>query len=202
MCVDIRACYISARFSLDTKYQQGDRQMRSVVAGSEGKRGGTGARSEVDDQLVGLMARYKQPLYSYLLTLLADREVALDCTQDTFLRAYENLSAGRPVVARWLYKVAHNRAMDELRRRRKERIDMTALNEVPAEESMFPDPAEGVRQVLGRLSPAEREVLHLSLVDRLKSAEIAAILGISPTAVRMRLSRSREHFRQLYGDVE
>lgn len=61
------------------------------------------------DRLTDLMNQYEQPLYAYLLVLAGDREVAADCLQETFLRAYQNLARGKPVNGQWLYKVARHR---------------------------------------------------------------------------------------------
>jgi hypothetical protein len=67
-----------------------------------------GGVSTLDEMLVALMQTHETALFRFLFVLTGDREAALDCTQDTFLRAYHNLDAGKPVNAGWLYKVAHN----------------------------------------------------------------------------------------------
>ena len=46
------------------------------------------AAQQSEDQLVRLMNDYERPVYNFLLTLVRDPDVAMDCTQDTFLRAY------------------------------------------------------------------------------------------------------------------
>src|SRR5947209_10690547 len=74
---------------------------------------------DFEDQLVELMNQFERPIYNFLLSLVREADVALDCTQDTFLRAYEHLRKKRPVNAPWLYKVARNRAMDEFRHRKR-----------------------------------------------------------------------------------
>jgi len=155
------------------------------------------ARDRIESQLVELMNDYERPIYNFLLALLHDSDVALDCAQDTFLRAYENLRKGRPVNAAWLYTVARNRAMDEFRRNRKLQTDIDTLEQVPMHE--HPDRALAVRAVLEQLSPADREVLYLFDVAGFKTDEIGAMLGIKGSAIRQRLSRARERFRVLYG---
>ena len=160
-----------------------------------------GSDRRAEDQLIDLMNRYEQPFRSFLLVLLRDQELALDCAQDTYIRAYENLRKGRPVNAQWLYKVARNRAMDEFRRRRRVHAGMEALEERPGDTPDVSIETETVRRVLDLLSPEDREVLYLFVFDRFKTAEIATMLGIGAGAVRTRLYRARERFRLLYGDA-
>jgi RNA polymerase sigma-70 factor (ECF subfamily) len=55
-----------------------------------------------------------------------------------------------------------------------------------------------VRMVLDAMPAEDREVLYLHIVDRFQTAEIAAMLGARPTAIRMRLVRARRRFRAAY----
>jgi RNA polymerase sigma-70 factor (ECF subfamily) len=160
-----------------------------------------GCDRRAEDQLIDLMDRYEQPLRGFLLVLLRDQEIALDCAQDTFIRAYENLRKGRQVNAQWLYKVARNRAMDEFRRKRRIHAGMELLQDRPGDHPDVSVETATVRRVLDQLSPEDREVLYLFVFDRFKTAEIATMLGIGAGAVRTRLYRARERFRLLYGDA-
>lgn len=153
--------------------------------------------SQIEDELVRLMSEFERPIYNFLLALLHDEAVALDCAQDTFLRAYENLRKDRAVNAGWLYKVARNRAMDEFRQRRRVQPELEKLEHVPVHEPT--ERVMAVRSVLEHLSAADREVLYLFDVAGFKTDEIGAMLGIRGSAVRQRLSRARERFRHLYG---
>jgi RNA polymerase sigma-70 factor (ECF subfamily) len=155
------------------------------------------ADCQLEDRLVQLMNDHERPIYNFLLVLLRDSDVALDCTQDTFLRAYENLRKGKPVNTSWLYTVARNRAMDEFRRRRRVQPELETLEHLPVHEPT--DLAMAVRQALAKLPPVDREVLYLFDVAGFKTDEIGAMLGVRGTAIRQRLSRARERFRVLYG---
>ena len=117
------------------------------------------ADTQVEDQLVLLMNEHERPIYKFLLNLRRDADLALDCAQDTFLRAYENLRKGRPVNAPWLYKVARNRAMDEFRQRKRLLPETEKLQQTPVHEST--DQVLAVQSILDQLSPADREVLYL-----------------------------------------
>jgi len=155
------------------------------------------ADAAIDRQLVELMNAYERPIYNFLLAILRDDDTALDCAQDTFLRAFENLRKGKPVNASWLYTVARNRAMDHFRRHRKVQNDDETLEQIAVHE-----PTErflAVESVLAQLSPQDREVLYLFDVAGFKTEEIGSMLGVRGTAIRQRLSRARERFRLIYG---
>lgn len=155
------------------------------------------ATSRVDDQLVDLMNTYERPIYNFLLALLRDADLAVDCAQDTFLRAFENLRGGRPVNSAWLYTVARNRAMDEFRRQQRVQPEMETLEQIPVYEST--DRALAVQQALAEMPPLDREVLYLFDVAGFKTDEIGAMLGVRGSAIRQRLSRARQRFRTVYG---
>ena len=138
-------------------------------------------------------------LYRYLLALVRDDNLALDCVQDAFLRAHQSIRAGRPVNRQWLFKVARNRAVDEIRRRSRIRTDEEALERLGASDKT--DQSLVVRQALGRLDPLDAQVLILFAVEGYRTDEIGERLGVSGAAVRQRLYRARERFRKVYEEA-
>jgi RNA polymerase sigma-70 factor (ECF subfamily) len=152
---------------------------------------------------VGLLDRYELPLFNFLAVLLGDRAAAEDCAQDTFLRAYENLQRNRPVTGTWLYRVARNRAVDELRHRGRVQAGSGELEAVP--DCGGATAGSEVWRALRLLSAADRELLYLFDVDGFSAREIGNMLGIRPGAVHVRVFRARERFRSHYrleGDAE
>jgi RNA polymerase sigma-70 factor (ECF subfamily) len=166
---------------------------RLLVASLGTAVGAADARRELE----GLLDHYQQSLFGFLVVLLADGDTAHDCMQETFLRAYENLRAGKPVNAAWLYKVARNRATDELRRRQRERRSQDGIVDVP-DAVVHDDNVNAVQRALLRLSPGDREVLYLAEVDGFTSKEIGSMLGARAGAVRMRLMRAHVRFREAF----
>jgi RNA polymerase sigma-70 factor (ECF subfamily) len=144
------------------------------------------------------MRRYEQRVYNYLFVLLSDEQSALDCTQDTFLRAHKNLRRGKPVTATWLYRVARNLAMDLFRTRA--RMVEEPLSDSAADAGAWAPPSgdEDVRHALSLLPAADRELLYLAHVDRLRAREIADLLGAREGTVRMRLLRAHRRFIAVY----
>jgi len=152
-------------------------------------------------ELVDLLNRYERSLCNYLTAILGDHDASIECTQDTFVRAYENWKRGKPVTVAWLYKVARNRALDEVRHRQRSHAAPDVLDRIPSEHHTVSSETLAVRQVMDALVPSEREVLYLFVFDRFKTAEIAQMLGIGAGATRMRLLRARQHFRDLWEEL-
>ena len=151
-------------------------------------------------QLIDLMDRYQQPLSNYVTMMVRDHDLALDCVQDTFLRAYQHLQKGKPISSGWLWTVARNRALDEIKRRNRIRSDYDGWDEMQDTTLAETDRTHAVRRALAQLPDEDREILHLFIVDRFQAKEIGAMLKIRPEAVRMRIMRARKRFRAIYGD--
>ncbi len=154
---------------------------------------------------------YRQPLYGYLRRLVGDEAHAEELVQDVFVRAYRALPGlgADPNYRAWLYRVATNAARDWFRRQRLRRWlafdegedDEHRVSRPVADEGS-PLPIEerlAVEDALNALPPIYRAPLLLYAVQGLATAEIAEVLGISRSAVKMRLSRGRSSFQRIYG---
>ena len=156
--------------------------------------------------------RYADRVYSYLRARSTDDEDAADLTQQVFLKALDALPryrAGRVPFAAWLFRIARNVAIDFHRRRR----HTVAWDSIP--EALHPacdgdGPARLERQEMadesGRafadLAPDAREILVLRFGADLTVAEIAAVIGKSPAATRMRLIRALRTLKEHYDDIQ
>jgi RNA polymerase sigma-70 factor (ECF subfamily) len=161
-----------------------------------------GARSEID--LAALVETYSSLLFRVAHSVLRSRGEAEDVVQDVFVRVLEHrrsLTAVRDMRI-WLVRVAWNLAIDRRRRIRPEQFDegfaegLVARN-LPADEAL--NEAQRLRSVvrgLERLPKAERDVLLLSVVEELGTAEMAEVLGRSESAVRALLFRARTRLRE------
>ena len=167
-------------------------------------------RRQEDDAFSFIYERHKAQIYNYLYRLSGSRELADDLTHDTFLSAYESLPKLRPDsnIAPWLYRIASNRFRDVLRRKRV--ISWMPWGDTPREEATLavrgeedslPE-REAVQSALGSMRPEYAICLVLRLAEGFSSEETAQILGVSPEAVRMRLSRARQMFKQAYAANE
>jgi RNA polymerase sigma-70 factor, ECF subfamily len=160
------------------------------------------ARPAVD--LAAIVDAYSTLLFRVANSVLRSRTEAEDVVQDVFIRMLQHrhsLSTVRDMRV-WLIRIAWNLALDRKRRKRPEQLDESfarslASVTMPADAAM--EEAQRYRSVLReieRLPKAERNVLLLSAIDELGTAEIAGVLGRSESAVRALLSRARTRLRE------
>jgi len=172
-------------------------------------------RAQQDTLFTELFNAHRQPIYSYLYRLVGDLAHAEELVQDVFLRAYRalpGLAEGSNHRA-WIYKIATNAARDWFRRQSLRRwVPFLRSNDEDEPETEEPGPNDepslpveermAVAEALGKLSLTYRLPLVLFAIEGLSTAEIAAILGISRSGVKMRLARARALFQSAYGADE
>ncbi|MBI5105448.1 MAG: sigma-70 family RNA polymerase sigma factor, partial [Solirubrobacterales bacterium] len=142
--------------------------------------------------------RYRQRLFAYARQMLGgSRSDAEDALQDVFLRAYHALRAhDRPVTLRaWLYRVAHNRCVDQLRRPSPAAADIFDLNRAPLHDPLVEaERREDLRRLVEdvrRLPEQQRSALLMREMEGLSYAELGAALEVSIPAVKSLLVRAR-----------
>jgi len=148
-----------------------------------------------------LISRWEKRVYNYLLRITANREDALDLTQDVFLKAYQNLrKLDNPErFAPWLYRIAHNEAYSMFRKRRPE-ADVDEMEPVGTElgitvggSSVFPiELSLSVASALERLTPEQREAVVLKIYQGFKFEEMSEILECPVSTVKSRLYTALE----------
>ncbi len=162
------------------------------------------------EALQAAILRYQHRLYRYLLRVVEDSAAAEDLFQQTWIRVIENIrryDAKRSFEA-WLFVLAHNLAIDYLRRRHPESLDEIA----PSGESRMtelagtdPDALEQaleweragiVAAAMRRLPSIHREVLTLRFEEDLKLEQIAEIAHIPLSTVKSRLQRALQNLRR------
>lgn len=162
------------------------------------------------DELVRCLHR---PVYGYALRVLGDEPRALEVAQDTFVRAWRYRASFDPQAGglrAWLFAIAANRIRDALAAAPR---PLQPLHEVPeAAEPQAPASAgleayardavrEQVAAALESLEPEQREVIALKYLSGLSYPQIAAALGISPGAARMRALRGRDVLSRRLADL-
>jgi RNA polymerase sigma-70 factor (ECF subfamily) len=142
----------------------------------------------------GMFERHHLAIYRYLLRMLGSRDRAEELTQDVFVHAlkaadrYEDRSQERA----WLFRIARNLRLDELRRDRRAMTMPTADEPLqPAQQAL----QLSLRQALAMLPDDEREAFVLAEVVGLSYAEIAETCAVTPAAVRSRIYRARMQLR-------
>lgn len=153
-----------------------------------------------------LVRRNQDRVFRFILRLVGARDEAMDLTQETFMKAHQALPGWRPEAQfrTWLFRIAHNTALDLLRRR--QRIEFVSFSDLPAgqEDHALPDPArqpderladrqsiELLERTLRELPAEHCEILLLREVEDMSYTEIAATLGIAEGTVKSRIARAR-----------
>ena len=164
------------------------------------------AREVPADALEAMYAAYKGRIYTYLLRFLGDPELADDVTQETFTKAYRalgTLSNGHRVLP-WLYRIASNAAIDQIRRRRRFGwLRLGAVKDTPEEPHVRDEHGrvperEHIQAVLRSLPAENAMALLLHAVEGYSYNEIAEIQSCTMTAVRSRIARARASFKRGY----
>jgi RNA polymerase sigma-70 factor (ECF subfamily) len=150
-----------------------------------------------------LYSSSRDDVYAYAAGLLRDRAAAEDVTATAFERAFRKQSRFDPrrgSPRAWLFGIARNAALDELRRRGRQAalaadpVDLESLAEIhPAERSESRIVLAGA---LGALDARERELIALKFFAGLSNAEIGRVLGISESNAGTKLHRAVNKLRE------
>jgi RNA polymerase sigma-70 factor (ECF subfamily) len=153
-----------------------------------------------DERAFSIIVRaYQVPVFNYVLRLVGDRALAEDLTQEIFLRVYQGLPrfSLRSKFTTWLFQVAKNRVLDELRaveRRPRATVD---LDDVPALEVLDApferlEAIDAVWRAVENLNVDLKSALLLRDVVGLSYTEIADALEITLATVKWRIYKARE----------
>ncbi len=139
-----------------------------------------------------LYERLADRIYRYIYFRVTDEETAEDLTSRVFLKAWEHLpsykNSSSPIVA-WLYTIAHNMLVDHYRVNHPtaplDEIELVAGDDpTPAEEFDRRDDMHTLRKALQQLTPIQREVVTMKMIDGMDTAEVAKRLHRTQGAVR------------------
>lgn len=165
-----------------------------------------------EDSFEELVRRYQRPIISYVFRIVGEYEASLDVTQEVFIKVYNSLNrySRDYKFSTWLYRIAHNAAIDHLRRNpsnqqsiETENSDGTSQMQI---ESTRPTPEQDqersecrteIEAVVKCLPPAYRDLIVLRHSRDLSYEEIAAVTGLPLGTVKNRLFRAREMMRGL-----
>ena len=162
-----------------------------------------------------LVRRYQRPIAAYVYRMVGNYDSALDLTQEIFIKVYNSLRRYRPEFkfSTWIYKIAHNAAVDHLRRnstREQSIINGTESDsfELPIESGRLSPEQESERrerrieiEAVVRTLPANyRELIILRHSQDLTYEEIVEVTGLPLGTVKNRLFRAREIMRQQFVD--
>jgi RNA polymerase sigma-70 factor, ECF subfamily len=162
-----------------------------------------------------LVKRYQRPISAYVYRMVGNYESALDLTQEIFMKVYGSLNKYRSEFkfSTWIYKIAHNAAVDHLRRNSAREQSIVKGSEgdqyeLPIESGRLSPELESERKerrgeietVIRSLPAAYRELIILRHSQDLTYEEIVEVTGLPLGTVKNRLFRAREMMRQQFVD--
>ncbi|MFL6258029.1 MAG: RNA polymerase sigma factor [Pyrinomonadaceae bacterium] len=167
-----------------------------------------------EDGFEELVRRYQRPIVAYVYRMVGDYDSALDLAQEVFIKVYNSLERYRPEFkfSTWIYRIAHNAAIDHLRRQgasRTEEIEvegpegttfekpLASKAPTPEQETERGERRAEIEEVVAQLSPAYRELIVLRHSHDLSYDEIAEVTSLPLGTVKNRIFRARESMREL-----
>lgn len=153
-----------------------------------------------------LMERHYKHVLNIIYRFVGKREIAEDLTQEVFIRVYKNGSGYRATAKfqTWLYQIAKNISLNELRSRRAKDIsleetagefpDEAGLS--PSEEALKGETVKVVRSAINGLPESQRLAVILRRYENLSYEDIAKTLNCSIKAVKSLLSRAKENLKE------
>lgn len=164
-----------------------------------------------------LLDRYTNAMITFCYSFVKNREVAEDLAQETFLRVYRNAGRYKPIAkfSTWLYRIATNLSINEFRKlklrkalslyapisssptgtRVIERIASDADH--PLSEAEIKEATKLLNEAVERLPENQRTTIVMVEYHHLSYSEIAEILDVSVSAIKMRVKRARESLREM-----
>lgn len=151
-----------------------------------------------------LVQRYQERLFRVAFGMVMDGDTAADLVQDAFVRAYANLGRCRDPdrFNVWLLSTLRHRCLDYLRAMRRRDVSIDDASVLTASAAAGDPKLEDrlmlrstLEAALAELSQSLREAFVLRHVEQLSVAEVAEVLGIGESAVKMRVMRAREQLQ-------
>lgn len=167
-------------------------------------------RQNRDAQAFGaLYSKYFPAVLLYCRQKLGDQEEAFDITQDVFVKAATRLQNLRipETFAAWLFQIARNSCLDQLHLRKRQFLalcpthyELKQEEEPEVEERMaFDLQMEKLLNALDQLDENARKLLTAKYIEKQSIKDIARLLNIKESAVKMRLARTRQKLGKMLG---
>ena len=167
------------------------------------------ARAGDESAFTQLVEAFQAPIFNLCYRMLGEAGEAEDAAQETFLRAYAQLTSYDPhrSFKTWLFSIANHHCIDRLRKRRLTWLSIDddlpphpALQEQapgPEEASVRREQSEAMQKLLAKLPPDDRSVVVMRYWYDLSYEEIADATRTTVSAVKSRLHRARGHLGEM-----
>ena len=159
-----------------------------------------------------IVRRYQRPMVSLIARITADRALAEDLAQEAFVKAFRSLAAFDTSrrLSSWLFRIAHNTALDAIRRSRPQSVPIDPSGDVECADiphaPAAPDPIEraalgrALARALHKLRPHYRAAIALRYEEGLPFDEIGQIIGVPEVTARTYVHRARKELAQVLAE--
>lgn len=161
-----------------------------------------------------LVTEYEDYVYSVCISVLKNRDEALEASQDTFVKVFRSLSKfdHQAKLSSWIYKIAYRTSLDFIRKRKKT-VDLEfvdhSIRSVEQSEELDLDKKELnqlLSKAINRLKPEDSGLVRLFYFKELSLKEIVIMTGLSESNVKVKIFRARkmlaEIIEQDFGDIQ
>ena len=171
-----------------------------------------------DAAFTQLVTKYKDPLTNYLNVMVGDYDIAVDLSQETFLRVYKNIGRYSNIYqfSTWIYKIATNLAIDEMRYRKRRgqvfyrnvlgaraagnddgpEFEISDSRRNPRDEMLSKESTQILEDAIRSLPEKYRTAFIMKEVQELPYETIAEVLRCSVGTIKSRLHRAREFLQK------
>jgi len=139
---------------------------------------------------------FVEKIYRYIIYHVKSKTTAEDITQEVFLKAWRAINSCRGkenTFSSWLYRIAHNQMIDEIRKRkRRPSLELEHVENISDPKSSVEEHLEQqeLLELIGCLPPNQRRVIILKFIEGMDNREIANIIGKSEGAIRVMQMRA------------
>jgi RNA polymerase sigma-70 factor, ECF subfamily len=167
-----------------------------------------------DEAFTRLVTRYKDSITNYLNMMVGNYDIAVDLSQETFLRVYKSIHRYSNLYqfSTWIYRIATNLAIDEMRYRKRRgqvfyknvmgsrassandgpEFEITDVRRGPRDEMLRKESSQILADAIRSLPKKYRTAFIMKEVQELPYDDIAKVLKCSPGTIKSRLHRARE----------
>jgi len=161
-----------------------------------------------EQQFLNAYDEYADAIFRHCTFRIGERELGRDLMQDTFMKTWEYAAKGKEIenLRAFLYRIANNLVIDELRKRKKKTVSLEDMQEcgfeVEGEENTQQKTeqtftAAQVASLLSQVDEPYRAAVIMRYIDGLSPAEISESLKVSANVVSVRINRGTEKLRSL-----
>ena len=147
-----------------------------------------------------IVDQYSDMVFTIIIRILNNRELARELSQDVFVKVYQSLSGfnGKSKLSTWIYKIAYNSALNEKRKNTKLALSSLEDHELHlndnknAEKAMINDLAKNeINRAIMKLHEDERIIVTLYYFEDISVAEISKVVDLSISNIKVKLHRIR-----------